>query len=670
MIDQKFQPNPVVPKPKLPKATVINLNPNYQKSNENSKDSRKIVVTSEKNVSNSAQKKSIKDILPDKVNEKNTAIFDFRKMLNSGIEQSKGIIQNTADAFKIVENKIQSRFKNEIISIEKNGDKKQKTDGKTSKKEKKKLFELPKFVPKKNDFPIQKELKTKKNLTAQLVILAGCFVAIFASLTIIFSFQSILSGFSVDLKTMQWILVLFFLTNTTLSFYVKNLIQSKGAKSVFFDGLALVIFGLLIAILSPNILIFVFAISVIFGFGFGCIFAVSGELFCYNSGFSKVENSNISYHKPLVGILIVASILSNILSFYFGWKWALGVDLFLCFLTLINLNRISEIKEKTVSAKVNFLEIILFVVANLFIIFGIVESLYFGWFDTRNSIDLLGKTISPKISISIISLLLGFFVLSARNFIINKTIFSIRKTLGNFVNFIKSGFLGGFVSFFVFGAVFFVLLGTNSNLIQAALGLLPLFLGMIISAFLTKNLSNRISYKNTQLLGLIIYILGLIMAYFTIVANIALIGLFSPFFLIGLGAGIFQFVQSTEMYEINFNIEYSKLFSVVIFGLAFFWSFSSSNFNLTTTNSLIPDTLKPELFSSVNTIKNLNVCKFGNFNQNSLDELEVNKIRRAICDNFTNSIVEGSKTVITLAAAISVLCSFTIMIEREKTLII
>lgn len=668
MIDPKFQPNPVVPKPKLPKATVINLNPNYQKPDENSRDSRKIVVTSEKNILKPLQQKTAKETPSKKSNEKNTAIFDFKKMLNSGIEQSKSIMQNTADAFKIVENKIQSRFKNEIISIEKSAKDKQKTNGENPKKEKKKLFELPKFVSKKNEFPIQKELKTKKNLTAQLVILAGCFVAIFAALTIIFSFQSILSGFVVDLKTMQWILVLFFLTNTTLSFYVKNLIQSKGAKSVFFDGLALIILGLLIALFSPNIAIFILAVSVIFGFGFGCIFAVSGELFCYNSGFTKVEKSNISYHKPLVGMLIVASILSNIFSFYLGWKWTLGVNLLFCLLTLINLNRISEIREKTIAKKVNFLEIVFFVVANLFITFGIIESLYYGWFDARNSLNLFGKIINPKISISIISLLLGFFILSVRNFIKNKTIFSVRKTLENFVTFIKSGFLGGLISLFIFGGVFFILLATNSNLIQASLGLLPLLFGLIVSAFLTKNLSDRISYKNTQLLGLIIYILGLIMAYFTLVPNIALIGLFSPYFLIGLGAGLYQFVQSTEMYEINFNIEYSKMLSVVIFGLAFFWSFSSSNFNLTTTNNLIPDTLKPELFGSINTIKNLNVCKFGSFNQNSLDELEANKIRRAICDNFTNSIVEGSKTVVTLAAVISVLCSFTIMVEREKFL--
>ena len=110
------------------------------------------------------------------------------------------------------------------------------------------------------------------------------------------------------------------------------------------------------------------------------------------------------------------------------------------------------------------------------------------------------------------------------------------------------------------------------------------------------------------------------------------------------------------------------LFRSVIFGLAFFWSFSSSNFNLTTTNNLIPETLKPELFASVNTIKNLNVCKIGNFNQYNKEEVEANQIRRAICDNFTLSIIEGSKTVITLAAVISVLCSFTIMLEREKML--
>jgi MFS family permease len=669
MIDPKFQPNPVVPKPKLPKATVINLNPNYHKPIESSNDSRKIVVTVQKSISKTRDEYSVKGVLPKKANEKNTAIFDFKKILNSGIEQSKSIMQNTAEAFKNVENKIQSRFKNEIVSLDKSNKEKLKKKESESKKEKKKLFELPKFTSKKTELANQKDIKTKKNLVSQLVILSGCFVAIFASMTVVFSFQEIIIGFGLDLKIIQWVLALFFLTNTVFSFYARDQIQSKGSKRVFFDGLALIMLGLLIAIISPNIIIFVLAISVIFGFGFGFIFAVAGELFCYNSGFSRIEKSNILYHKSLVGILILSSILSSIISYYLGWKWTLGVDLVFGLLTLMNLNRISEIKEKTTISKVNLLEIVLFVIANLFISFGVIESLYYGWFDTRNSIDILGRIINPKISISVVALLLGIFVFAVKNFIKNKAIFSIKQTIENLVDFIKSGFIGGMVSLFVFGGVFFVLLATNSNLIQAVFGTLPIFLGLLISTFLTKNLSYKISYKNTQLLGLIIYILGLIMVYFNLAPYIALIGLFSPFFLIGLGAGLFQFVQSAEMYEINFNIEYSKMFSVILFGLAFFWSFSSSNFNLTTTNNLIPESLKPELFSSVNTIKNLNVCKFGNFNPNNLDELEANKIRRAICDNFTTSIVEGSKSVVTLAAVISVLCSLTVMIEREKVLV-
>jgi Na+/melibiose symporter-like transporter len=669
MIDQKFQPNPVVPKPKLPKATVINLNPNYQKQVGDAADSKKIIVTVQKDVSKPAPETLNKDTPQKKVNEKNTALFDFKKILNSGIEQSKSIIQNTAEVFKNVENKIQSRFKNEIISLDKSNNEKYNRKVSEPKKEKKKLFEIPKFTSKKSDTTNQKDIKSKKNLPSQVVILTGCFAAIFAAITVIFSFQGIINGFAADLKILQWILVLFFLTNSVFSFFAKDLIQSKGAKSIFFDGLTLVILGLLIAIMSPNIVLFVFAISVIFGFGFGCVFAVASELFCYNSGFSRIEKSNILYNKSLVGILILSSLLSNIISFYFGWKWTLGTSLVFCLLALLNLNRISEIKEKSKVAKANLLEIILFAIANLLISFGIIESLYYGWFNAKNSIEILGRVINPRISISIIALLLGIFVLAINNFIKNKTIFSIKKTFERVVSFIKSGFLGGMFSLFVFGAVFFVLLATKSNLIQAAFGTLPIFLGLLISTFLTRNLANKISYKNTQLLGLIIYILGLIMVYFSLAANITLINLFSPFFLVGLGAGLFQFVQSAEMYKINFKIEYSKMFSLIIFGLAFFWSFSSSNFSLTTSNSLIPETLKPDLFTSISTIKNLNVCKFDNPNKNNPSEFEVGIIRAAICDNFTASIVEGSKTVVTLAAVISVLCSFVVMIEREKVLV-
>jgi MFS family permease len=668
MIDPKFQPNPVVPKPKLPKATVINLNPNYQKPIEAAPNSRKIIVTTQKNNSKSFEQTIINETLKTKANEKNTAIFDLKKLLNSGLKQSKSIMQSTTDAFKNVENKIQSRFKNEIVSLEKSNQVKQKKL--ESKKPKKKLFEIPKLSSTKINSPTQKEIKTKKNLSSQLVILAGCFVAIFASMTIVISFREVINGFGMDLKMLQWLLVLFFLTNSVFSLYAKHQIQSKGAKRVFFNGLILIILGLLIAIFSNNVAVFILGISIIFGFGFGSLFAVAGDLFCQNSGMSKIEKSNILYNKSIAAILIITSISAAVLSFYFGWKLTLGMDLALCLLTLLNLNSISNIKEKDSEVtKANSVEILLFIIANLLIVFGIVESLYFGWFDAKNSLVVLDRIINPKISISVIALFLGFFVLAVNNFINKKTILSLKAGLENVVNFVKSGFVGGVYSLFIFGTLCFVLLATKSNLIQLAFGILPSFLGLLISSFLTKNLSTKITYKNTKLLGLVIYILGLIMAYFNISANITLISLFSPFFLIGLGIGLFQFVKSTELYEINFNVEYSKMFSIVLFGLAFFWSFSSSNFNLTTSSNLIPETLKPDLFASVNTIKNLNVCKFGNINQNNPDEVEASKIRRAVCDNFTVSIVEGSKTVITLVALISVLCFFVVMIEREEVLI-
>ncbi len=659
MIDPKFQPNPVVPKPKLPKATVINLNPNYQKS-EQSGDSKRIIV--------SVEQVSTKPTFPKKqpLRERNTAIFDFKKMINAGLEQSKNIFQNTTDAFKNVENKIQSRFKNEIIKSDiasKGGTEKK------IKKEKKKFFEIPKSVNKKHDKFATYEIKTKKNVASQLVVLTSSFAAIFGAISTLISIQSILNSFNADLKTVQWIMVLFFLSSSTFALYSNRMIGFLGAKRVLFDGLILTFFGILLAVLasvfSLNLGIFVFGVSVLFGFGFASIFSVVGELFFYNSGFSNQSKSNLIFSKLILLGVILAVILSSLLTNYLGWKINFGADLLFTFLAVINLNRISEIKEKNTISKLPFLEIILFVVANLFLAFGIVESLYYGWFGVKNALILFGQTINPKISVSFISILFGVFVFGLRNMIQHKTIFSIKRTADLTIKFIKSGFLGGLISLSVFFVIFVSSFNSSFSIFNSATFLVQILFGMLIGSFLVNNLSVRINPKNTKMLGLIIYIIGLIMVYFSVSSNNNFVNFISPMLLIGLGSGLFLIVLDKDSPS-NFPVEYSKYISVLFFGLAFFWSFSSSNFNLTMSDSLIPESLKPDLFASINTAKNLNACRIESYNQNNIDELEARKIRRAICENFTNSIVEGSRTVITLAAVISVICFFVVMAEREE----
>ncbi len=658
MIDPKFQPNPVVPKPKLPKATVINLNPNYQKS-ENTGDSKRILISVEQ------PQQKVPPAKKPISNEKNTAIFDFKKMISDGLEQSKNIFQNTTEVFKNVENKIQSRFKNEIVKSEIHSE---NTGTKSEKKEKKKFFGIPKSIGARHNNSTP-EIKTKKNIGAQLVVLTSSFAAIFAAVSILVPFYGILNSFGADLKTIQWFLALFFLSTSTFALYSNKLISYLGSKRVLFDGLTLVFLGILLSLLASvfnlSIFWFILGVSILFGFGFASIFSVVVELFFYNSGLSSPSKSNLLFSKFVLVAIIISVTLVSLINNYFGWKVILGIDLFFVFLSIVNLNRISDIKENAVTLKLPFLDISLFFVANLFLSFGIIESLNYGWFFVKNPLELAGQTFNPKISASLISILFGIFVLGIRNMIQRKSIFSFKRTFDLLLKFIKSGFLGGLISLSVFGGIFVSAFNSSLPMLNSAFFLIQILFGIIISSFLVKNLSSRISSKNTKLLGLIIYIIGLIMFYFSVGSSNNFVSVVSPMLLIGVGSGLFLFIYDPNIPS-NFAVEYSKYFSVLFFGLAFFWSFSSSNFNLTTVDNIIPESLKPDLFKSINTAKNLTACKIEPYNQNNLDELEANKIRRAICENFNNSIVEGSRTVITLAAVISVICFFVVMIQKES----
>jgi MFS family permease len=659
MIDpKKFQPNPVVPKPKIPNTTVININPDYKIPIQANTNSKKIVV------SNQATSKSSTSIKEDAPREKNTALLDFKKMINRSLEQSKNIFQNTTDTIKNVENKIQARFRNEIVKSDKKSEDKKNSK---PKKEKEKPFQTPKSASKKIENSSSKKVKTKKHLISQLLVLTCCSIGVIGFATILLSFQEILGIFNADLKTIQWIAALFFLTSSVFAFYSNSLIEAWGSKKVLFDGVVLMLFGLLICIFSPNIFIFVFGASVIFAFGFAAILTISKSLFYYNSGYSDRHEADNLFSKCTVLAVIISLFVSGFLSYFVGFKITLGLDCVLALLAIFNLNRLYEIKDRTGELKIPFADIALFTVGNLFISFGIIESLRYGWFLAKSPLELFGQSVNPKISISLVSLLLGFFVLSFRNFVNKKSLTSLKPIFSTTLEFVKSGFLGGFVSLLVFGFLFFLALGNNTNLIQVTLGIFIVIIGLLISVFLVKNISQSVSSKNSKLLGLIIYIIGLIISYFTITVGVSLVNLISSFLLVGLGAGLFYFTGGLDSISKNiFTTQYSKFFSVIFFGLAFFWSFSSSNFNLTTIDPLIPENLKPDLFASINTTKELKACNIEPYNQNNLDELEARKIRRAICENFTNSIVEGSKTVITLAAVISVICFFVVISEKEK----
>ena len=183
-----------------------------------------------------------------------------------------------------------------------------------------------------------------------------------------------------------------------------------------------------------------------------------------------------------------------------------------------------------------------------------------------------------------------------------------RVTSGIFVQMVQTVLIGGFL----FSMALFLQIALGLNAMQTGFLYLPLSIPLLIASLTSSRLSSRIAPKRIIQVGLLILILGLLLAIATINVEVKGFALLTGFALIGIGAGviasqIMNLVLSQVVPErtsetaalmstsqnLGMAIGTALMGSIVIVGLV------GGATNLINDSTAIPEDLKPSVISAV-----------------------------------------------------------------------
>ncbi len=260
-------------------------------------------------------------------------------------------------------------------------------------------------------------------------------------------------------------------------------------------------------------------------------------------------------------IIIDTTILNaSFLTTNYSWRWALRVNLFVVALLLAGPYLIKSVRHKDQRpglSKLDDIGIILSSVGLLSIVFAIIESSTYGWWRAKEVFSIGNQTfpLSGNFSIVLPALIYGIIVLALffwwENYtekknnmpLVSLSIFRNRQfTTGAITTALMTMSFAGIL----FSVPIFLQAVRHLDAIHTGLALLPMFLGILITAPLAAFLSNRIPPKKLIQAGFIINLIGLSVLYLSLNVNATVWTLAPGLAIFGLGMG-FIFSQLNNL---------------------------------------------------------------------------------------------------------------------------
>jgi EmrB/QacA subfamily drug resistance transporter len=456
-----------------------------------------------------------------------------------------------------------------------------------------------------------------------------------------------------------------------------------GAKKMFILGAVIFGIGSAITAFAPNINFLLFGWSIVEGIGAALMIPASSSLIVANFA-PQDRGKAFGIYGASAGIgSAIGPIFGGYLTTAYSWRWAFGINLFVVAILVLSSVIVKEMeKQENAKIKIDFVGVLLSSFSLVTLSYGIIESSDYGWWKATKPVEFLGKTIDT-LGYSITPIMIGFGIISLITFLsyeadlvkknrqplIDLRIFRNRQFT---VGVIASGIVfSGFVGIITFGIALFFQKVLNLSAFDSGLGLVPLSVAAIIMAPLSIKISQKITAKNTVLIGLAISSLASIYLYYTLSINATRNDLILPLGMFGIGFGLLATQLSSLTLEsvsrsesgvasgINGTVrEVGRTFGSAIIGAAFISTFLTG-FVDNIQNSNIPQMLKSQIAQASS----------GSSQQNENNDpcQKSDDISNQICLAQKSAYVEGSKSAIMYTGGFTIFCFITVLFfESEK----
>lgn len=437
------------------------------------------------------------------------------------------------------------------------------------------------------------------------------------------SISTLIKDFGTNVATVQAAITLYSLVMASLMITGGKLGDIIGRKRALRTGLIIYGTGSFLTAISPTMAVLFIGWSILEGLGATLVMPAIQTL--VTSNYSGKDRA-LAY-----GILggIVASaialgpIIGGWLTTEYTWRLAFGGEVVIVLIILLLSRYILDAPLETEEKlRLDIVGSIISALGMGLIVFGILLAGTYGWWEARHSFSIGGIEISPfGLSPTPVFILVGSIVLvgfalwelhiitQGRMPLVRLDVLRDRRvTSGIFVQMVQTVLIGGFL----FSMALFLQIALGLNAMQTGFLYLPLSIPLLIASLTSSRLSSRIAPKRIIQVGLLILILGLLLAIATINVEVKGFALLTGFALIGIGAGviasqIMNLVLSQVVPErtsetaalmstsqnLGMAIGTALMGSIVIVGLV------GGATNLINDSTAIPEDLKPSVISAV-----------------------------------------------------------------------
>lgn len=345
---------------------------------------------------------------------------------------------------------------------------------------------------------------SKSTMTIAWVVVFGAMAPLLDSTMINIAINDLVNSFDTNVTTVQWAVTGYLLATGVAVPFSSWLLDKFDGKAVFMAGEILFGLGSIFAALAPSIQLLILA-RLIQGFAGGLIMPLLTTLLVQTAGAAVMGQMMATVGLPMILGPLVGPVIGGIIIKVTSWHWIFWINVPIVILSLVLIVwKMPHYPAQNRQAKMDFIGILLLIVASSAIIYSLVNIAHTTSFDNQTSLEMLALGIAALIGY------VGWAAWKKGRAVVPLQLFA-------FKSFIGSG-LGLFVAGTVLNGAMLLLPLYFQNVrgmsvVMAALALVPQGLGMLVSRTLTGKLTDQIGAKYVVLVSVIITCIGTLPFY-------------------------------------------------------------------------------------------------------------------------------------------------------------
>ena len=461
---------------------------------------------------------------------------------------------------------------------------------------------------------------------SMLVVLSLALAVIILDTTILnVALSSIIRDLNTDIQSIQWVITAYSLTLAALTITGGRMGDIFGRKKMFVLGAVLFAAGSFLASVSTNVGMLITGESIIEGIGAALMMPATASLLVAN--FQGRERAiafgvwgGIAGASAALGPIVGGFLATN-----YDWRWGFRVNLVVVALLIIGSVLIPESQDKKEKPELDWLGVFLSATGMLSFVFGIIESTRYGWWNAKEVFSAFGHALTMPWGLSVVPFFVALGAIILTLFLIweYKHEQAGHTPLVSTKLFNNRAFTSGVVTTAVMslgqtGLIFSLPVFLQSvrelDAYHTGLALLPMTLPMLFVAPLGAMLSKKISAKTLIVIGLAFNTLAYVLLHQELNilsnANDLIPGLVT--FGIGMGLVMSQINnltlsavephQAGEASGVNNTLrQVGSTLGSAVMGTILIGSLGAHLLAGVTSNTSIPETLKPEIAQALTT---------------------------------------------------------------------